>query len=380
MSRGEAPTLDNDAQYTAVAHPFAIKNAMHYAADVTSPPQQLDIEDHAALLTYLRDSGRIDPHTQPTMHTLAGGVSNRTVCVELGDGRAWVLKQALAKLRVAVDWFSDPARIEREAAGLRAFGELAAGSVPAMIFEDRTHHLLAMEAVPQPHANYKEVLLAGGVDADQVMSFAALLGQIHREGWRQRERYAVAFDDRSYFQTLRVEPYYHYAAAQAPAARAFIDQLIEQTHRRRLTIVHGDYSPKNVLIHQGRLILLDFEVIHFGDPAFDVGFAMTHYLSKAHHLPAHRAALLTAAQRFAEVYDAALGDVPWRSEHEPMCTAHTLGCMLARVRGRSPLEYLTAIERDRQCGIVLAMMQAVPRTLNELVTTFAEGLKQYGAD
>ncbi len=348
---------------------------------MTMPPAgQLDIESHPALLSYLRDNGHIHPQAQPRMQTLAGGVSNRTVLVELGDGRAWVLKQALAKLRVAVDWFSDPARIEREAAGLRAFGELAAGSVPALVFEDRAHHLLAMESVPQPHENYKAVLLAGRVDDDHVAQFATLLGRIHRESWLARDRYAAAFDDRSFFETLRVEPYYRYSAAQTPEAQAFIDRLIDQTNRRRLAIVHGDYSPKNVLIHQGRLVLLDFEVIHFGDPAFDVGFALTHYLSKAHHLPMHREALLKAARLFWQTYQETLSDVPWRDEHESMCVAHTLGCMLARVRGRSTLEYLDEDERDRQCGIVLAVMRALPNTLDELVTLYAGLLNKHGAD
>ena len=93
---------------------------------------------------------------------LAGGVSNRTMLVELSGGEAWVVKQALPKLRVAVNWFSDPDRIEREAAGMRWLMKLAPeGSIPRLIFEDRSSHLLAMEAVGQPHVNWKTMLLAG---------------------------------------------------------------------------------------------------------------------------------------------------------------------------------------------------------------------------
>jgi 5-methylthioribose kinase len=127
--------------------------------------------------------------------------------------------------------------------------------------------------------------------------------------------------------------------------------------------VHGDYSPKNVLVHNGRLILLDHEVIHWGDPAFDLGFSMTHLLSKAHHLTQHRAAFLNAAQHYWDVYDDA--------SNESRAVRHTLGCLLARVAGRSPLEYLNEDERVRQKGAVLKLMAAPPQKIRDLIEGFA---------
>jgi aminoglycoside phosphotransferase (APT) family kinase protein len=144
----------------------------------------------------------------------------------------------------------------------------------------------------------------------------------------------------------------------------------------RLTLVHGDYSPKNILLHQGRLVLLDQEVIHFGDPAFDLGFALTHLLSKAHHLRAQRAAFLEAACCFWENYKPAAGN--WSSEPalEARIVRHTLACLLARVDGRSPLEYLTAAERQRQREIVLPLMREPPASLAALVETFGSKLNE----
>src|SRR5689334_17483581 len=86
---------------------------------------QLDIEQSAALLDYLRSKARIGPGETPQITVLSGGVSNRTVLVGRGNGESWVLKQALAKLRVAVDWFSDPRRIGREALGLEHLAQIA---------------------------------------------------------------------------------------------------------------------------------------------------------------------------------------------------------------------------------------------------------------
>ena len=149
----------------------------------------LDIEDPAALLAYLRGANRIRPDEELKIRILAGGVSNRTVLVERPSGEAWVLKQALPKLRVAVDWFSDPARIRREALALRWLPKLAPpGTITPLVFEDPAHYLLAMQAVPQPHENWKTMLLAGRVIPRHVRQFGRLLGQIHRGALRAARR------------------------------------------------------------------------------------------------------------------------------------------------------------------------------------------------
>jgi aminoglycoside phosphotransferase (APT) family kinase protein len=135
-------------------------------------------------------------------------------------------------------------------------------------------------------------------------------------------------------------------------------------------LVHGDYSPKNILIYQGRLVLLDHEVIHFGDPAFDVGFALAHLLSKAHHVRSRRAAFAGAAADFWRSYRDSLGDFPWASDLEPRAARHTLGCLLARVAGRSTLEYLDGEERVRQRDAAIALMEAPPTSVVELVRRF----------
>jgi hypothetical protein len=142
-------------------------------------PDALDIEDAPALLAYLQRTGRIAPAEQPRIAILRGGVSNRTVSVERDSGEAWVLKQALAKLRVPVDWFSSPERIHREALGLEWLARLAPpGSVTPLLFEDRERHLLAMQAVPQPHENWKTMLLGGRICPDHFRQFATLLAAI----------------------------------------------------------------------------------------------------------------------------------------------------------------------------------------------------------
>jgi len=328
----------------------------------------VDIEDIPELLDYLRMSGRIEPGEVPICQVMAGGVSNRTVLVARPNGEKWAVKQALEKLRVADDWFSPPERILREAAGMSALQRIAPpGSITRLLFTDRENYLLAMESVPEPHENWKTALLSGRVDTCHVEQFAQLLVAIHRGGTGRE--FQEQFEDRSFFESLRIEPYYVTTAVRVPAARAFLQVLVEETRARRLTLVHGDYSPKNILIHNGRLVLLDHEVIHFGDPAFDIGFSMAHLLSKAHHLRVARPAFVVAAKNYWRIYSqsgglAAEGPSVW----------HTLGCLLARVAGRSPLEYLDQEERRLQQMAVLSLLENIPHSMSELIERFLECL------
>ncbi len=324
----------------------------------------MDIENVPELVDYLRVSRRIEPGELPQCHLLAGGVSCRTVLVARANGQKWVLKQALEKLRVEDDWFSSPNRILREAAGMDALWRITPpGSIPRLLFTDREKYLLAMECVPEPHENWKTVLLSGRVEPNHYEQFANLLVAIHRGG--AAREFQEAFEDRSFFESLRIEPYYLAAAARVAPARAFLEALVEETRARRITLVHGDYSPKNILIHEGRLVLLDHEVIHFGDPAFDIGLSMAVLLSGAHHLKYARTALAAGADYYWKVYSQSGGLAA-----ESPSVRHTLGCLLARAAGRSPIEYLDGEERRRQQIAVLSLIADPPRSVPELTERF----------
>ena len=338
----------------------------------------LDIERPDALLAYLRASGRIGPREQPRLQALAGGVSSRAILVEReSPNGSWVLKQALPKLRVAVDWFSSPERMRREALALRWMPELVpAGSAPSLVWEDPDAHLLAMTAVPQPHVNWKTALLQGH-ELEHAGAFGGLLGAVHRRAWERRVEIQRDFADRSFFESLRVEPYYRYTATRVPAAASFLGDLIEKTDRVTETLVHGDFSPKNVLVQDGRLVLLDYEVAHFGDPAFDVGFSTAHLLSKANHLRKLEDAFARAAAASWRAYRDEIDATAFADAVEPRAVRHTLACLLARVDGRSPLEYLDERARERQRAAAVALMLDPPATMPALVAAWQERLREH---
>jgi 5-methylthioribose kinase len=339
---------------------------------------ELDIEDFDTLRAYLTARGCVRLGETVSFKNLRGGVSNRTVKVAWADGHGWVLKQALAKLRVNVDWFSSPERIGVEAKALRWLNRSAPpGTTPAFIFEDTENHLMGMEAIPEEHENWKSVLLSGKILSDHFEQFGLLLGTIHRQSSESGPEVARAFADTTYFESLRLEPYYLYTAQNVTAAAGFLDALARETLQHKDSLVHGDFSPKNTLIYRSKLILLDYEVVHFGDPAFDVGFALTHFLSKAHHLPQLRARLASAAELFWQVYYDEIMQMNWAESLEPRVVRHTLGCLLARVAGKSPLEYLTPWERVRQHDAVLALMGEPPNNIPNLIAEFVRKIETY---
>jgi 5-methylthioribose kinase len=339
---------------------------------------ELDIEEFDALRLYLAQYPELG--TPVWFKKLAGGVSNRVVQVTCVDGRGWVLKQALSKLRVDVDWFSSPERILVEAKALRWVNRLAPpGTIPAFMFEDPANHLVAMEAIPEDHENWKSVLLSGRIIPDHFEQFGYLLGTIHRNSVEFGPELRAAFADTSYFESLRLEPYYLYTAERVPTASGFLRTLSEETKRHKLSLVHGDYSPKNTLLYRGKLVLLDYEVVHYGDPAFDVGFALTHFLSKANHMIKERTRLIAAAARFWRVYFQEITLLAWDAI-EPRIVRHVLGCPLARVAGKSPLEYLTADEAARQRSLTLLLMEDAPKKVEDLIDEFAEQIEAHAKD
>jgi hypothetical protein len=127
-------------------------------------------------------------------------------------------------------------------------------------------------------------------------------------------------------------------------------------------------------VHEGKLILLDHEVIHFGDPAFDIGFALAHLLSKAHHIPSHRDRFISAVHLFWTSYTTTIAPAPWSIDIDLHAAAHGLACLLARVAGRSKLEYLSAEERLHQQEIILKLLAHPPTSVLQLLDRFVAEL------
>ena len=299
-----------------------------------------------------------------TVRELAGGVSNTVLLVENTcdtSGGRFVLKQALPQLRVEQEWFCDIRRIFVEADAIRAVTPmLPQGAAPRVLFEDRDNFLFAMTAAEPGFAPWKSHLLASQCDPRVAEAVGRSLGAIIRHSWHS-EAMAAQFDELSYFHELRLDPYYTRLASIYPDLRPWMDRLIESCRTRRVSLVHGDWSPKNILVNDGRAMAIDFEVMHFGDPSFDAAFLLNHLLLKTFHGIQHAPAL---AAVFWKTLVAEMPEAPW---FEEAVIAQLGGLLLARMDGKSPAEYIRDPEmKDRIRRFARALILEPPKTVAEV--------------
>ncbi len=331
---------------------------------------ELNIENPHELLNYLRNGERIGENTKVHISQLTGGISNRTVLLNFDDGSSWVMKQALDKLRVDGDWFCSPERIFYEAEAMRWLEQYVAGNSPRLIFEDQSEYVLAMEAVQPPFENLKTLLINSPPKSSYFSLAGKLLGQIHLQGSKKENHIPHLFKDTHFFQSLRIEPYYLETIKKIEKTRRFFETLIDDTNKDHFTVVHGDFSPKNILVKRDKLILLDHEVTHFGDGTFDLGFFIAHLLSKANHLPEYRSEFISGVLIFIEAY---LDQTKVMTKYREQRTVrHSIGCFLARVCGLSQLEYLSEQQRLRQEFIAMRLLSDIPWSIDELTIRFKD--------
>lgn len=298
------------------------------------------------------------PSTALQFRELGGGISNKVILAE-GNGFRAVLKQSLGQLRTEQTWLSDRGRIFRESAAMRQAG----GDVPRVLFEDRSTFTIGMEAAPANAEMWKTRLFRGELDPGIALAAGAALGSMIARSWNDPETEKL-FGDQTVFDQLRLDPYYRSTAKSQPAAAPYIAALIQRSGARRISIVHGDYSPKNLLVGDGRVWVIDWEVVHYGDPSFDAGFLLNHLLLKSIAMPQHAAALADLSQSFLQGLSAELPN--GADEVIPAAFEHLPALMLARVHGKSPAEYLDAEMCRRVSALALDFMRRQPKSIGEV--------------
>jgi aminoglycoside phosphotransferase (APT) family kinase protein len=278
----------------------------------------------------------------PRLIPLSGGVSSEIYRVE-EEGQAFVVKRALSKLRVEDDWHADPARNRYEHRYLSVVDRIVPGAVPRVLHTDDDGGWFAMEWLGEGWRNWKTDLLAGMADATMAAEAGRLLGVIHRETCGSRALRSE-FDTDGNFYELRLDPYLLTTGRRHPRLEQLFLAEAQRIASTRECLVHGDFSPKNMLLREGRLVLLDCEVAWYGDPRFDLAFLLNHlHLKALYHAPdASRFAPLCAEARRA--YAAARDwDEAARARFESSTAGLLLMLMLARVDGKSPVEYLAVL-------------------------------------
>ena len=294
---------------------------------------------NALIAASLLDLGLLKAGENIAMEPLTGGVSSDIWKVDLPTGSVCV-KRALPQLRVKQLWEAPVKRNEYEVAYLREAARIADGSVPNVLAHDAKAGLFVMDYLdPQSHPVWKTQLRDGVANVETARQVGAQMARIHRATANDavlRERFAT--DD--IFYPIRLEPYLDATARVHTDLAPRLRQLIQITLNTKLCLVHGDIAPKNILVGANGPIFLDCECAWFGDPAFDLAFCLNHLLLKCLWTPDAQNGFLACFTQLAESYFATVTSESRQGMERR--TAHLLpGLFLARVDGKSPVEYLT---------------------------------------
>ncbi len=308
---------------------------------MTLPAEAQEIAD------ILRRGGIIDADASPEMEPLTGGVSSDIWKVSTPDGPICV-KRALARLKVKDDWRAPVERNAFEAAWMRTVKGISEAAAPKVLFEDSESGLFAMPFLSEHrYPLWKALLRDGHAELSHADAVGRTLGKIHAatEG---DAVIAATFPTDEIFYAIRLEPYLVATGRRHPALADRLNELAKITASNHVALVHGDVSPKNILIGPDGPVFLDAECAWYGDPAFDLAFCLNHLLLKCLWTPSARSAFLACFNSLVAGYETATHGMSDRDIVSR--TAHLLpGLFLARVDGKSPVEYVT---EDAQKNLV----------------------------
>ncbi|MEQ8393857.1 phosphotransferase [Thalassobaculum sp.] len=280
----------------------------------------------------------------PVATALTGGVASDIWRIDSARG-AFCVKRALARLKVAAEWLAPVERNVFEVAWFREARAEVPSAVPELLGHDAEAGLFAMAWLdPSSHRLWKADLAAGVADPAVAWAVGDRLGRIHA-GTAARPELAVDFATDAIFHAIRLEPYLEAAARAHPDRADVLAALVARTAETRWCLVHGDVSPKNIQIGPDGPVLLDAECAWWGDPAFDVAFCLNHLLLKTLWVPGVASDLLAS---FDALWTGYRSHVDWEPVDTVEARVATLlpGLFLARIDGKSPVEYLTD-ETDR---------------------------------
>jgi 5-methylthioribose kinase len=307
-----------------------------------------ELLDETTVVAYLTNRGIISGPAE--VEELTGGVSNVVLAVKSGD-KDLVLKQALPQLKVAAVWKADQRRAIVEANGMKLLHSITPVSVPELIDFDPEEFTLTMERLPRECTVWKSDLLAGVIKPGIGSELGRILATWHNFGADNKESRDAYMED-SLFDQLRVTPFYRAVAKVNPALDARIQELIMEITTVKTTLVHGDFSPKNIMITgTDEPIVLDFEVMHTGNPVFDLGFVSAHLLCKYLRTEddSHKKPLRETAISFINSYAQACN-----IEVAKSLSHHIAVIALARVEGVSPVNYLDEAGKARVQSVTKA--------------------------
>jgi aminoglycoside phosphotransferase (APT) family kinase protein len=331
----------------------------------------------AEILAALSRLGLVGGGERPRCSPLPGGVSSDIWRVDLAGGPICV-KRALPKLKVAADWRAPVERNAYEVAWMETAARILPGCAPRILGHDGEAGLFAMAFLdPAEHRLWKAELMAGRAEPRFAAQVGGSLAAIHA-GTASDPAIAAHFATDAIFHAIRLEPYLEATARAHPDRATALSALVATTARGKQALVHGDVSPKNILVGPDGPIFLDAECAWYGDPAFDLAFCLNHLLLKCLWRPVAAAGFLACFGALAGSYR---NGVTWEPAAAVEGRAARLlpGLLLARIDGKSPVEYITAEpERDMVRRTARALLADPVDRLGAVAEVWQENLAAAG--
>ena len=290
----------------------------------------MELDSSEKVKQYLIIEGLVHFDDEVHVAHLPGGVSCRVWKI-IRNTDQWVLKQALPKLDVEADWFSDVERIHREHEVMQQIDLLVPDSkIPKVLHVDYKNHVYMMTFVRDASDTWKSQMMRGVFNPESAKSAAVLLRKIHEFSPKIDEKYQSEFKDQSFFIQLRIEAFHRFLIQKYPELQSDITKLIDELCLEKTCLVHGDFSPKNMLVQDnGQIVLLDFEVAHWGNPVFDVAYCLGHLMLKGWHLN-KKNEIFNLISLFLDNYESEVRNL----------IPHLGLMLLARMDGKSPVNYI----------------------------------------
>lgn len=298
-----------------------------------------------------------------SIRPLTGGVSSDIGVVDLGTRKICV-KFALPQLKVSEQWYAKVERNQAEYQWLKFVSRIAPDSTPRLLGSSIDANGFAMEFIDGPDVYlWKNALLEGWPVRGEAPAVGRVLGKIHQASTLYLDL-DTEFQNQTDFHALRLDPYLIFTAKRHPGLNSILNDRVACLETHQKVLVHGDVSPKNILFRKGVPLFLDAECATIGDPCFDIAFCLNHLVLKAVYLSENRSSLLMAVEKFWQAYQPFIS---WEKENalEKRVAGLLPALMLARVDGKSPVEYLSAAHQDRVRKIAIELLQAPVATLAE---------------
>ena len=316
--------------------------------------------DESSVIPYLTERSLLTGNA--TVEVLTGGVS----CVVLAVSNSeidLVVKQALPELKTKAKWVADQRRAIVEADAMKVCHAITPDNVPQLIDCDPQEFTLTMSRLPRSCTNWKIDMLEGRIHPEMGAKLGGVLATWHN-ATAADAAIKSKFLEGELFEQLRVSPFYRAVAIKNTNLQGSISELIDEITTEKIALVHGDFSPKNIMATTDHSpVVLDFEVAHTGNPVFDLAFLSAHLLCKiiATDNQGNKELLVQTAKEFFHKYSQTT-----RLAISANLSKHIALIALARVEGVSPVNYLTPEQAERLMNLTKPALLGSSRSFAEL--------------